>query len=395
MLISKFKSQRPLLLIIMIMIALVITIPAVLLYNNFKSITEDELGKNAVTIASTVSSLIGEDFESYSKLNNTKNYSELSYDQDYYQKMLKIFRTIKSSSNIKYLYTEKKISDTQLMYILDAEPIGSDGASPIGSIDTMDDLNKMAYTQKKPIYGPLTYSPAWGNLITAYSPIINTETGEFIGLVGVDISADYLVMILFKLKVIIVLVIMMILLIAGYLTDKVLNYTRRSLEIDYMTGLYNKKYYEQELRRAVKRSEDTEESFTIAMIDIDHFKELNDQYGHQFGDDVLIKIAKVIRESTRTIDVAVRYGGDEFIILLPSSTREIALRVCNRIKLGVAALELTNEQKDSALSVTVSMGIAQWIKGASAEKMTHYADLAMYDSKSQGRNTISVFNYEA
>jgi len=395
MLISKFKSQRPLLLIIMIMIALVITIPAVLLYNNFKSITEDELGKNAVTIASTVSSLIGEDLESYSKLNSINNYSELSYDQDYYQKMLKIFRTIKSSSSIKYLYTEKKISDTQLMYILDAEPIGSEEASPIGAVDTMDDLNKMAYAQKQPIYGPLTYSPAWGNLITGYAPIINPATGELIGLVGVDISADYLVAILFKLKAIIVLVIIMILLIAGYLTEKLLNYTRRSMEIDYMTGLYNKKYYEQELRRSIKKSEDTEESFTIVMIDIDHFKELYDLYGHQFGDDVLIKIAKVIRESTRTIDVAVRYGGDEFTILLPSSTKEIAMNVCSRIKLGVSALELTNEQKDSALSVTVSMGIAQFRKGASAEKMTHYADLAMYEAKSKGRDTITVFNDEA
>ncbi len=391
---NKFNGRGSVFLIIIVVITTFIAVPAVLLYNNFKNITENELGKNAVAIASTVSTLIAEDIEAYSKLNKNQDYKKLSYKQTYYYKMQKIFRAIKSSSNIKYLYTEKRISESQIMYILDAEVLGSKDASPIGSIDLMDDLNKRAYELKRPVYGPQTFSKNWGNLITGYSPIIDVSTGELIGLVGVDISADYLVNILSKLKAIIVFVIIMILLITGYLAERILTYTRSSMEIDYMTGLYNKKYYEQILRQTVKKAEENEECFTVIMIDIDHFKEFNDLYGHQFGDYVLIKIAQVIRDSIRTIDISARYAGDEFIILLPTSTKDSAMSVCRRIKQGISIIELDDENDDTTLRITVSMGISEWKRGLTAEKMTHHADVAMYESKAMGRNTVTVYQHE-
>lgn len=389
---NKFNGKKPVFLIIMVFITLFIAVPAVLLYNNFKSITEKELGKSAVIIASTVRILIEEDMEAYAKLSESQDYKKLSYEQTYYYKMQKIFRAIKSNGNIKYLYTEKRLSESKIMYILDAEVLGSKDASPIGSIDSMDNLNNKAYELKIPVYGPLTYSKTWGNLITGYSPIINVQTGELIGLVGVDISADYLVDILSKLKAIIVFVIVMILLITGYLADRILSYTRSSMEIDYMTGLYNKKHYEQILRQTVKKAEENEECFTVIMMDIDHFKEFNDLYGHQFGDYVLIKIAQVIRDSIRTIDISARYAGDEFIILLPSSTKDTAVSVCQRIKQGISLIEFEDDKPDSTLGLTVSMGISEWKRGLPAEKMSHYADVAMYESKAMGRNTVTVYS---
>jgi diguanylate cyclase (GGDEF)-like protein len=159
---------------------------------------------------------------------------------------------------------------------------------------------------------------------------------------------------------------------------------------DTTTGLFMKRYFQIQLDTETKRSQRYKMGLSLLMLDIDHFKTVNDTCGHQFGDLVLREIAKIITGSVRKTDVVARYGGDEIVIILPDATKESAKMVADRILKGVREKEFQYENK--TIGLTVSMGISNMSgeEPLSSEQLLRLADSALYKAKEAGKNTIHV-----
>ncbi|MDD5250256.1 MAG: diguanylate cyclase [Rhodocyclaceae bacterium] len=159
---------------------------------------------------------------------------------------------------------------------------------------------------------------------------------------------------------------------------------------DGLTGLYNRRYLDETLEREIARAKREGHSLALVMIDVDHFKRLNDTYGHQAGDQVLVAMGELLRADTRTEDVACRYGGEEFLVLLPHMSLEAARDRAETWRAHFAGL--TVQHGELALQTTISLGVAAYPNhGHSAEELTQSADLALYLAKHDGRNRVTVF----
>jgi diguanylate cyclase (GGDEF)-like protein len=158
-----------------------------------------------------------------------------------------------------------------------------------------------------------------------------------------------------------------------------------SLE-DPLTGMGNRRAMEVELKHSQAQSERLQNSYAIALLDIDFFKKFNDYYGHQAGDDALKVVSKCAKNALRDADRFFRYGGEEFLVLMPNTSEEDALICAERVRAEIEALAL--ESHDASLGIlTVSMGVTSSVAG-DWQVMLKAADKALYSAKSQGRNAV-------
>lgn len=159
---------------------------------------------------------------------------------------------------------------------------------------------------------------------------------------------------------------------------------------DSLTGLYNRRYLDETLEREVSRARRDGSPLSLVMLDIDYFKRVNDTHGHQVGDEALRMVATTLLANVRTEDVACRYGGEEFLILLPNMPLDAAIQ---RAQVWRAAVEkLTVAVGTTRVSFTVSLGVAAFPEhGKTPDDLTRCADQALYRSKNDGRNRVSVF----
>jgi len=160
---------------------------------------------------------------------------------------------------------------------------------------------------------------------------------------------------------------------------------------DPLTGLHNRRYLMDRLVQEMQRSDRHGEPLAFAMIDLDGFKPINDQFGHVLGDKVLRAVGNAISKSVRVSDVAARYGGDEFGIILPQTPPEGAMRVCERLLRAVSDLVLQDESGRGA-KVTASLGLAYYPADDvdTPEDLVHSADGALYGAKRSGKNRYSA-----
>ena len=161
----------------------------------------------------------------------------------------------------------------------------------------------------------------------------------------------------------------------------------RAAMFDGLTGIHNRRWLDETLHRLVRRVERGDASLSIALIDIDHFKGINDTYGHEAGDHVLTTVAQVLARNLRPTDLVARFGGEEFVILFPDTDLEHALIAGERVRLAVAS-EALNSGERRLPGVTISMGIAQLQPGQSVPELLKGADRAMYAAKDGGRNRV-------
>jgi diguanylate cyclase (GGDEF)-like protein len=154
---------------------------------------------------------------------------------------------------------------------------------------------------------------------------------------------------------------------------------------DALTGLYNRRHLMGTLASEVQRSRRLRRAFTIVVADVDRFKQYNDTHGHLAGDAALVKLAEILRKTTRTVDCVARYGGEEFVVMLLECTMATATIVAERIRSRVAEEDL------GAGSLTVSIGLAEYPDGGETpEELIATADAAMYQAKNAGRNRVVV-----
>jgi len=153
---------------------------------------------------------------------------------------------------------------------------------------------------------------------------------------------------------------------------------------DHLTGLANRRRFERQLEREVARVERFEHPFTLLMLDIDNFKNLNDSFGHDTGDDAIRRLSKVLREGTRGIDLAARIGGEEFAVLLVETSREGGFEVAERLRAAIKSLEIPQ-----AGHITASFGVAECPRDAqTAADILKAADVALYEAKRNGRDQV-------
>lgn len=157
-------------------------------------------------------------------------------------------------------------------------------------------------------------------------------------------------------------------------------------ERDSLTGLYNRKYVFSHLTEAIGSAQQYSEELSLLMLDVDHFKKVNDTYGHQAGDEVLRQVAVIITESLRVQDILGRYGGEEFILGLRKVTPQIAFKIADRIRNLVASTPVSFGE--TTMNVTVSIGLTSLGPEDNLNCMIKRADDALYTAKSTGRNCV-------
>jgi two-component system, cell cycle response regulator len=163
---------------------------------------------------------------------------------------------------------------------------------------------------------------------------------------------------------------------------------------DELTGLYNYRYLHTRLSEEFKRAERYRDPLACAMVDIDHFKEFNDRFGHDVGDRVLAEVAERLRAGVREIDVVARYGGEEFLLVLPSTHFAGALAVADRVWRAVG--ESPFQIDGTPRQVTISVGVALFPSRdvTTKDQLLKAADKALYQAKADGRDRICVFQHQ-
>jgi diguanylate cyclase (GGDEF)-like protein len=156
---------------------------------------------------------------------------------------------------------------------------------------------------------------------------------------------------------------------------------------DGLSGLYNQTYLHSCLENEIKQAECLKSSLSLIMIDSDHFKNLNDTYGHPIGNQVLIQFADILRSSIRGSDIAGRCGGDEFLLICPKTSLEEAVGIAERLR---NIVQITQFGESGEINITISCGIAAW-RGESYNKFIEEVDQALYAAKRYGRNRVEVY----
>jgi diguanylate cyclase (GGDEF)-like protein len=162
---------------------------------------------------------------------------------------------------------------------------------------------------------------------------------------------------------------------------------------DYLTGLRTRGYFEQQLELEFKRAERRKQKFALLMIDIDHFKRLNDTFGHHVGDQILRDVSSILMKDMREVDTVARYGGEEFVIILPETTQAAALYVGQRLRRAVEQAKFFAGSPHEIQHLTISIGVAVYDSDAQFKRdLIEFADAALYAAKHAGRNRVIAYS---
>ncbi|HET7872308.1 MAG TPA: sensor domain-containing diguanylate cyclase, partial [Terriglobales bacterium] len=162
---------------------------------------------------------------------------------------------------------------------------------------------------------------------------------------------------------------------------------------DYLTGLRTRGYFEQQLDLEFKRAERRKQKFALLMIDIDHFKRLNDTFGHHVGDQILRDVTSILMKDMREVDTVARYGGEEFVIILPETTETGAVYVAQRLRRSVEQAKFFAGSPHNVQHLTISIGVAVYDADAQFKRdLIEFSDAALYAAKRTGRNRVIAYS---
>ena len=172
---------------------------------------------------------------------------------------------------------------------------------------------------------------------------------------------------------------------------RLLDRMKQQANIDMLTGLYNRRFLEDYARKLFAIARRREQPVAMIMMDLDHFKSFNDLYGHEIGDRILRHFAKTVTGSMRETNLASRYGGEEFVVILPDTNAKSCTLVAERIRKAVMVMVVPSNTEKPLPQLTVSMGVAIFPgNGQTLEEVIHASDKALYESKRNGRNRVTV-----
>jgi len=156
---------------------------------------------------------------------------------------------------------------------------------------------------------------------------------------------------------------------------------------DFLTGIYNRRYFFNHIQEYIDASQESFKKLYIAMLDIDHFKKINDSYGHDEGDKAIVAVADILRTNTHQEDLVARFGGEEFCVAMLAENDEIAFNICERIRQKIESFSfITKDNKE--VSFTISIGLAEHSEDEDVNNTINDADLRLYEAKNSGRNKV-------
>ena len=177
---------------------------------------------------------------------------------------------------------------------------------------------------------------------------------------------------------------------------RLLQTMREQANIDSLTGLYNRRFLEEYARKLMAMARRKESPLGFIMMDLDHFKSFNDIYGHEIGDHILRQFAKTVTQTMRETNLTARFGGEEFVVLLPDTGAKACVLVAERIRKAVTHMAVPSGTEKPLPQITVSLGIAVYPDhGTELEEVLQASDKALYESKRAGRNRTSVYVEDA
>jgi len=189
----------------------------------------------------------------------------------------------------------------------------------------------------------------------------------------------------------------MLTLVAGHVALSIANaklYTKtRELSVkDELTQVYNRRHFQQMLQMEWKRAVRFLRDLSLIMIDVDHFKAYNDTFGHLTGDTVLKQIGQILQRNLREVDTVARFGGEEFVLLLPDTDKHGAIAVAEKVRRLVEQHRFTTEDRESTRPITISAGIASYPDDVGEmDDLIDHADIALYRAKEGGRNQVICY----
>lgn len=166
------------------------------------------------------------------------------------------------------------------------------------------------------------------------------------------------------------------------------------VDIDDLTGLYNMRSLYSRLEFEIERARRFDRSVCVVMMDMDHFKSVNDGHDHLFGSFVIAEVGKVIKATTRNIDIPARYGGDEFLIVLSETPVNGARMFCERLRKAIESATFTNGVDSIKLTISIGFAMTNASEQISAKDLVRRADMALYEAKRSGRNQVAEFTPE-
>jgi len=188
----------------------------------------------------------------------------------------------------------------------------------------------------------------------------------------------------------IILTLAVIMTILGYLIWYLYQYSERvetRALTDTLTGLFNRAYLEAELLRQLELDDKSDPSvYTMQIIDVDYFKQINDSYGHNIGDQVLVTLAKELKQHFRKDDIIVRWGGDEFVLVLPKTTEIEALKIAEDFRVSLETLPIKTDK--GVVHFTVTIGLSEFLLSEPIKQVFERSDAALYQAKQKGRNCV-------
>ena len=294
--------------------------------------------------------------------------------------------TLLQGDDVKYLYILYRDKDRKYRYLLDATKDENDRAFLNQKFDVESDIWENAYkTKQYQVREQNNLQTLW--ITIAYPIVVNQKV---IAVLGADFTYDVYTQIVKILNPIesvffYISLFMLIMLFLAYVLVYLYYQTRKKAFIDPLTHVYNRQYLSEFLERT------SLQNYYLMMIDLDNFKRVNDNFGHDVGDDVLVAIVKEIKSNIRHEDILIRFGGEEFILLIDKKESKESRKVAERIRKAVMNLEI--ESHNNKIKMTLSIGVNPFPYSAkNIEEAIKIADEQLYIAKSSGRNRVEIFD---
>jgi diguanylate cyclase (GGDEF)-like protein len=367
-----------------------LTLPAIFIYQSAKGLIVGELNKSAINIAATAASFLEQDIEAYKSLPTGGDAEAGSYDKDYYAMLLRHFEKIERVSGAANVFTEKRMPDKSSVFMIDGSVSRHKGPA-LGTPRDMLPEERRAFSEGTVTQSGLMWDETRGEFITGYAPVIDSETGEAVGIVGVEFPLRYAQSLTNGIGNIIIISFLVIAALMTFVVYSLSVSRRRYFREDYMTGLFNKRFFERDLAKVMRYSRKNGRKMTLIMLDVDCFKTINDTMGHTMGDAVLKAVARRMQIHLRSSDLCCRFGGDEFVITLINTDPAQAFVIAERIRREIMSIELYTETGE-AIDISCSIGIAEFDGCQSSEELIECADKAMYVSKNSGKNRTTIYS---
>lgn len=384
----KRKYNLKFIVLAMVSLTIILGLWSTLFYNSAKRTIEGSFRNLAETTALTLSNIVEESTDEYRLLLETHD-----TDTEFYETIFHIFHDVTQNSDIKFAYTVQRKNASEIYYIIDSVPLGEENSTPIGTVWETGEFANEAFDTNRIVTSDFNYYSSWeDDYLCAYSPIIAPDTGEMLGLVGIDINIHELRLYLNYLRYSAIAAMIVILLVVYFILSKISNTLVRPYVIDTLTKAYNRKFFIDYLEQSFQICQRKQLPCSVLMIDIDHFKKINDTYGHPFGDEVLKKLSECMIRNIGRNDCFARYGGEEFTITMKNVTESDALEVAKRLKDAVGCLIFQNKELNIDVKITISIGIASTdaTPADTYKNLIEKSDKALYFAKVD-RNSVKSY----